>query len=93
MVVFRNFPNAPKKCRKLKSLPRTSVTGSGENRKYPSQQACQRVEYSIRRIHQRTTTYTFRAYRVPLNNADILKSFSSFYPLTNFTGYLGLLKP
>jgi hypothetical protein len=87
MVAVSNFPNAPKKCRKLKTLPCTGVIGSGEKSKHLSQQACLGMEYSIRKIHQRTATYLFRAYRVPLNNVDIVESFSSSYPLINLTSY------
>ena len=64
------------------------MTGSGERRKHLSQQACLEVGYFIRKIHQRTTTSSFRAYRMPLNNVDIVKNFSSFCPLTNLTSYL-----
>jgi len=71
IVALYNFPNAPTMCRQLRTLPRTGVTGSGESRKHLSQQACLEVGYSIRKIHQRTTTSSFREYRVPLNNLDI----------------------
>jgi len=51
------------------------------------------VGYSIRKIHQRTTTSSFRAYRVPLNNVDTVKNLSNFYLFTNLTSSLRLSMP